>query len=368
MTVLAQTSEFGLGLQTAKGSLAGEGGGAGSATNYWFRFKHLTSGFGPVEDNRISPLEIGGDVYPTGAYKAGVFGAGDVTLQPRLQDDIGWLLYAACGSVSTTANQPENGLYTHCFRPLTTNHSTMKWLSLRRLVPGKTTADDIGEVCKDVRVARLRVVIPQNGTITMAASFLGREPTFDDAPTAWTWNNIAYEDFASVPLSVKGTFEVPNASAKPALGCTIDLINTYTTPRDEMIIGSYFPDDFELVTRSCVFTWVYKWEDATLYKAILANAGTGSGMAGIPWSPVVYDQPIEVMVESPANIAGYSNPYSLRMYSPDVHWQIDGPPQLAGGDMIRQRFTGTALEPASGVGDYFELRVVNRQSAYTWPP
>lgn len=367
MTVLAQTSEFGIGLQTAKGVLASEGGGAGSATNYWYRYKHLTSGFGPVEDNRISPLEIGGDVYPTGAYKAGVFGAGDVTLQPRLEDDIGWLLYAACGDVSTTNSAPEAGLRTHVFRPLTTNHSTMQWLSLRRLVPGQTNADDIGEVCLDCRVARLRIVIPQNGTVTMAASFIGRQPTFDDSPNLWTWRNTAYEDFGSVPLSVKGFFEVPNAAAKPALGCTIDIINTFTTPRDEMIIGAYYPDDFELVTRSLVVTWVYKWENATLYKAIMANAQAGVGMTGISWSPVVYDQHAHIQVESPANIAGYSNPYSLRLYAPDVHWMIDGPPQLAGGDMIRQRFTGTALEPASGVGDYFELRVVNRQTAYSWP-
>jgi len=350
MTVLAQTGIVGIGPQTAKGSVA----------TTWYRYKSLNAAMGAQEDNRISPPEIGGTPYPTGAFKAGAFFAGDWALQPRLEGDIGWLLYALCGEVSTIANSPETGMYTHIFTPLASSPSTLPWISARRLIPGTTTASDLGEIGLDVRVTAGRIVVPQNGTIVFQASLVGRVPSFDDAPTSWTWADV-YEDFDSVAISVKGYFEVPDGTEVPALGLTIDVVNNFTTPPQEMIIGSYYPDDLELLSRSMVATWVYKWANPNLYKEVLANGGTGSA---IPWSPVVYQNSFDLRVESPDNVTGRSNPYALKVYAPNVNWQCE-PVVLTAGDMLAQRYTGTVLEPASG--DYFEIHLINEVASYTWP-
>jgi hypothetical protein len=351
-TVLAQNAIFGLGPQTAKEVIA---------TTY-YRYKALAIGAGGVEDNRISPLEVGGTPYPTGAYKAGAFFAGDVTLQPRLEGDIGWVLYAATGSVSTVNDSPEAGLYTHYFAPLTTNTAYLPWLSAREHVPGATgTADDWGVVGQDIKIPRLRIVVPQNGTVTSIISLLGRVPTWSTAPDVWTWADV-FEDFDSVPVSCCGHFEVPDGSEVAALGVSIDLVNQLTTPRQEMIVGAYYPDDIAVVSRTLTVSWVYKWADPDLVMALLTNAGSGASVA---WSPVVYSTNLDLTVESPDNISGMANPFSLKVTAQSCNWQTPGPVELAGGDMIRQRYTGTVLEPAAG--DYFQMALVNEQATYTWP-
>src|SRR5579859_1593476 len=92
MTVSAAPGIFGFGIQSAKGTVA---------TDY-FRHRAADINYGPVQDLRTFPLEVGGILTPTGAYKAGVFMGGGATLQPRMEGDLGYLLKGLMGKVVTT--------------------------------------------------------------------------------------------------------------------------------------------------------------------------------------------------------------------------------------------------------------------------
>jgi len=354
-TVLAQTGIVGFGPQTAKEAIA----------TTFYRYKAMRAALGAVEDNRTAQLEIGGVPYPTGAYKAGAFFGGEAVLQPRLEGDIGWLLYAACGDVSTTADCPEAGLYTHIFRPDSTATSAIKWLSARLMTPGATSGDNLGSIGLDCRIPQLRLVVPQNDVVTAMLTVLGRVPSWANAATAnaWSWADD-YEDFDSVPISVKGYFKVPNDTEIPALGVDIALANVLTQPQREMIVGAYHPDDLAVVTRNMTISFVHKYPDPARYLASAANEDDPFA-AAMPWSPVVNTQSCELRVESPGDVSGMSNPYSLTLKATKVSWVPDGPPVLTAGDMLQVRYVGTVLEPDSG--DYFQLLLVNEVSSYTWP-
>src|ERR1700693_550642 len=92
MTVTGQAGVFSYGIQSAKGSLA----------TAWYRHFANDINFGPVQDERSFPLEVGSIVVPTGGYKAGAFVGGGATVQPRMQGDIGWLLKGLMGAVVST--------------------------------------------------------------------------------------------------------------------------------------------------------------------------------------------------------------------------------------------------------------------------
>src|SRR3972149_11587005 len=92
MTTLGQAGVFSFGQQAAKGTIA--------AT--WYRHKAMDINLGAAQDLRTFPLECGGGLTPTGAYKAGAFSAGGATVNPRLAGDIGWILKGLMGKVTST--------------------------------------------------------------------------------------------------------------------------------------------------------------------------------------------------------------------------------------------------------------------------
>jgi len=170
-----------------------------------------------------------------------------------------------------------------------------------------------------------------------------------------------------VPLAHQGSLKVPlDEAAKPSTGLTVDIINRYTTPGEELIIGSPYPDDFVLLNQSLVASWIYKWHNPTLYQRILTYGESADANGYIDWSPIVYTDSMEFIATSPANISGKSNPYRVRMFAPEITWQSDGPPTLVGGGWLALRFIGTAVEQTNP-RDYFQLDLDNEVANYTWP-
>ena len=350
-TILAQEGIFGLGPQTAKESMA----------STFYRYKILQTDAGAVENLRQSALEVGGSPFPTGAYKAGAFFGGVVSLQPRLEGDIGWILYAACGSVSTLPDTPATGLYTHIFRPDPNAYSALKWLSARILTPGAVSGQELGRIGQDCRISQLRLIVPQNDVVTAQIGLTGRVPSLSDDVSGWTWADD-FEDFDSVPISVAGHFQIPDATSQPALGADVMLNNVLNPVQREMIIGEYHPDDLVAVTRNLQVNFIHKYPNPDLYLELVTNSGTG---ASIAWSPVINYKSMNLKVESPGNISGQSYPYSLEIKATKLSWAPEGAPRLVGGDMLAVRYAGTAQEPASD--NYFEFRLVNEVASYTWP-
>jgi hypothetical protein len=70
----------------------------------WRAHRALFVDAGLQDDSRLGPPEVGGIPAPSSAYKNGYFVTGGVTVNPRLEDTLGWLLYATLGDVETIAD------------------------------------------------------------------------------------------------------------------------------------------------------------------------------------------------------------------------------------------------------------------------
>lgn len=120
MSVPAQGVTFSIAPQSAK---VGDGTFTVGSHN-WYRFRVPTlMGFGN-QIQQVLPLEMGGVIVPTGAFKSGAFAAGQVDIIPRLENTIGYLLLGALGNVSSVTGarytasgwQPQAGVNGHLFR------------------------------------------------------------------------------------------------------------------------------------------------------------------------------------------------------------------------------------------------------------
>jgi hypothetical protein len=361
MTVLASEGILGFGPQSAKGT---------EATTY-YRHRALRVDFGPQQVQQQFPPEVGGTFHPTGAYKMMAFGGGQTVIHPRLENVVGWLLYGGTGKLSNMAATPEAGITRHRFTP-PDEANDMPWMSFKRYIPRSGDAStDIGEVILDGRVAGTRLVMAPGQIVSAMVTLVGREPELaEDVGTgeahAWSWGNT-YEDYPSVPLAHQGSFKLPaGAAEQKATGLTVDIVNRYTNPQEELIIGSPYPDDFALLTQVMQFSWIYKWQDQQLYKRILSYGETADGNGRINWSPVCYSSDCEVIALSPDNISGLSNPYRLRVYAQNVTWASQGPPTLVGGGWLALRFTGTA-QAQTDPNNYFFIDLDNETANYAWP-
>lgn len=347
MTVLAQTGAFGWGIQTAKGTLA----------TVWYRHKANDINFGTQQDLRTFPLEVGGGITPTGAYKGGAFIAGGATFQPRLEDQLGWMIKALMGAVATTPDTPEVGVNEHIFK-FATDVSSLPWISVRKLVPGTAK---LGEIGKDCKVTTMRFNFPQNGILQARMDAVGREPTLAEtaAVDAWTWF-AANEDYVSVPITctTDAFVKVPaSGSALPVVNLSVTMANNLTSPQQEMIIGSPYPDDFVPVSRAATIQATVKWADPDLYQQIV----TGSA-GGTAWSATPYVTDFQAKVTSPGVIGATATKYTLIIDAERVMWSAGGPPVLAGGEMVMMPLVGTVIEPTSG--EYLTFTVLNEAATY----
>ena len=68
----------------------------------WFYHRVLDTDMGIGEDQRAFPPEVGGHPMPGGGYKGGVMVGGGMTMHPRLENSIGWLLYAMLGKLASS--------------------------------------------------------------------------------------------------------------------------------------------------------------------------------------------------------------------------------------------------------------------------
>ena len=353
MTVAASESIFGYGPQAAKGTLA----------STFYRHKATRVNVGPQQVIRQFPPEIGGGFHPTGAYKQMAFGAGQALMNPRLENTIGWLMYAACGKISDVDDVPEAGMYRHILTP-PDNYYDMGWMSIRREIPGATgSSDNVGEALKDCRCVGMRLAVAPGAILNSAFTFVGREPKLSETGVdTWTWGNT-YETYPSVPLSHQGSLKLNHVEV-PATNLVIDLVNSYTSPQEELIIGSPYPDDFILRQQILSVTWTYKWQNPSLYKSLLTGSNVESDGL-IDWSPTVHTAPFEFDVRSPGYATGMSNPWRLDVYAPEFSWQAAGPPELMGGGWLALQFTGVAQEQTST--DTFRMWLENLTEEYAWP-
>jgi len=331
----------------------------------WWRLRTREVDYGESQMQETIPLEVGGTMTPTGAYKSGVAVAGGAQIMPRLQDSIGVLLLAALGKATTT--NPSTGVGQHVFT-FQTNEANMPWIAARKMIPGRDNVYGQGVIGFDNKVNLLRTTVAATAPVEMMMQLMGRVPEYDNHPEVWAGNS--FEDFRSIPLACKGTFSLPTVAGLPnplpVTQVIVEMSNVTTTPREEMVVGSYFMDDVVTRTRALTLRFSYKWKDANL-----ANYLFGNQLKATAWTPTPFitatsgsNYAVDLEVESPFSITNTTTPYSLRIRANQVFWQ-PLPIRLRAGDIVMLEIIGTVLYDAAG---YCEFILINgNTTGYTVP-
>lgn len=353
---------------TAMSGIVGWGPQIGKTTvaTTWYKHKATLVDLAVLDDTRLGAPEVGGDPVPSFPYKAGVMVGGGFTIQPRLEDTIGWLFYSMMGSVTST-QLGTSAAWTHTF-DFATDTSQVKWISARKYIPQKdgAAATDLGEVYTDCKIVGASFTIANDQPITTRIDMIGRTFEYQDTATNWTWSNTTYEGFASIPVGcvVGGYLKLPTYStvALPIQAATIAFQNVPLDVRQEKVFGSPYIDDVTIIMRQLTFDIVVKWNDPNLYRAVVTGSTTGTN-----WTATPYTSDLDIFVQSPGNIATTATPYSLRIQCANVMLQQAEGVTLAGNQAVTSRFTGTAIQPLLATENYTTFALTNDTTVYTWP-
>jgi hypothetical protein len=342
----------------------------GSAGKFWFATQATkgTAGAGTYYGMKLSSLElapqqvyrnvgalVGGGLLPGNTIKTGVFSAGSITVPPALDDYMGWLMYAYAGEVSSVLIS--TGVYKHYFPSGADDTSQKRYLTLRRSVPADSI---IYEQFEDMVVAGLSWTFAPQEFANLRADFIGRTPSEPNG-SAWTWTNI--KDQTSVPISSKGTFELPDggtALVEAPNGVTIEMVNVTPDPRRVSVIGSYYPYDFPVLARNITISFSALMASKTLYDAL--------HYSGTAWSPAMPAQAsfgsIDFKSQSPDVIPTRALPYEFGFYASNMQWTAT-PIRLVGGELVQVAITGVVAEDPNQTQDWY-MTLQNATSAYTW--
>lgn len=372
MSINAQSAVFSFAPQTAK---IGDGTFTVSAHN-WYRFRTPSISGGGTQMQQMMPLEMGGPLVPSGVYKSGAAYASEVELVPRLENSLGYLLYAALGQVTTITGKQwtasggvtATGCNAHIFRFNPTEHAELPWLATRYMLPGDAAADRFGEVSYDSKVSGLQLNIPSMSIITARVGFQGRcffFPDYTDV-AAWSYANTL-EDADTIAITGKGRM-LFGADAPKLTNMTITLSNNLTSPQQEGIIGSYYADDITTLTRSINIRASVKWQNPQLWKQLMTGSASGVNWSALPFvkESAGNVKALEAVFEAPINITGASVPYTLRIMGSRAVMSLDrGTIQLRAGDLVQFNVNIDLLEPLPGE-DYVQIVLENGVTSYTW--
>jgi len=354
MSVTAQTGSIAFGLQPNKGTPAAN----------WYKMKANNIRMGAVIAQDTPPPEIGGTNNPTGAYKKNAAFAGSFAAAPRLKEIFGLLLYGVSGSDTVTDNG--NSTFTHKFTQKAGDATFIPWMGFRAKIPGSTAADDRGEVGQDCKIAALELAFPQAGPVATNVTVQGLLPTQANASdiASWTDVNTVYENFDSVPMSMKGSVQltgVAGLGAVKALGAKVSIINGLTTPQQEQIMGQYYGEDLTTRTRALQVELTIKHTDAALASFFFNGDPTAASAA---FSEIMKYAGIVIDVKSPGDIdAGIPVPWELKITAAKIAWQPNGPISMSGDELLVQQWTGIVIEADTGLPeDYYSIELTNTRS------
>lgn len=357
MAVTAQTGVLSFGPQSAKGT----------PTTAFYRHRAADIDLSTASDDRLGPPEVGGINTPTIPYRAGVLVAGGATINPRLEDTIGWLLQGAFGawSVSTVAEDvfgtTDTGVSHHTFT-FASDTGFVPYMSFRKHIPGELAADVVEEIYQDCKIINLAIALPNDGLINARVDVLGRIPGY--SYTNYTEYENEMEDYQSIPIGsvVGGYLQIPtfSATALPVTAANVTLTNAPLDIRQEKSFGSPYLDEVTVVGRSLTVDMVVKWKDPDLYASIITGATNET-----VWTAAPFVSDLDIYTLSTNNIPTRNTPYQLRVQAPEVMYQVQGGIRLAGNNAVMMRIVGTAIAPSSG--DYCQIDMCNEVTTYSWP-
>lgn len=372
-----------------------------------WRWHPLTTlAFAPQQSVQPLPQELSGVLLPRGVYKGGVFAAGNISMIPRFRGShLHWLLWSTLGSMTVLKTQKEAveqaGVFDYIygggndvtgtwdaagvFSPDITsgeerNHYD-RYLSFKRLLPPDESGEYRGEAFSDARVAGLTLRFVPNAVATMEAAIVARRPLFYRPTDVMTggalkneWNP-AYRNLAGgVPglpqdthatkpdgpiYTCKGTLMLPTGTPLDltAVEATIQLIPNMTTPQQEAILGSYYPEASRLLNWAVGVSLTIKKGIYPLYDEIFFGGSTGTN----EWSSAVWTgaeaEPFSMVFQSGGALDNTSNlPGEYEFYARKILWQQD-PIRTSPNQIVFTGLTGVVLSPGDdNISWFFRVR------------
>jgi hypothetical protein len=299
--------------------------------------------------------------------------AGGFTIQPRLEDTLGWLLYGIMGATDTSAD-PESGAYLNTFK-LAADSGYVPWMTIRKYVPMNNgdPATDMGEQFNDCKLVGMTLTLPNDGPVSARVDAIGR--TFDIVPYPfslssgpsgspgaadgpWQWANTM-EAWNSIPVGVQtGGFIKIGDDELPVVAAQVGFQNVPLDLRQERVYGDPFLEDVTVIQRRLTFDLTVKYTNPELFKLVL----TGSKV-GTEWTAHPHTGALDIMAVASSNIPNLTSPWSLEIKSDEVMMTQVGGITLAGNQAIMLRFSGVALEATN----YAQFILRNTVNGYTWP-
>lgn len=369
---------FGFWIQ-GDGTPSDTGFGTAETTDSDFQYFPMTDcGFGPVKNQDVLPPEIGGRALPGGAFATGAWAEGTLSIIPRLDNRLGWILLAVMGEVSTvlattvaqyiagTGGGSATGVNTHIFTFYATDHHWVPYCTFRRWLPHTTAASSLGEVSQDGRFRSMTITAAGASPLTMDLDAIARlEQSDSDIQFEFNpaWTNIDYDDLEDFGVtSCTGTFAIEGTSFD-VTNVSITVTNQLLPPAQAMRIGSMHPIDYPVLGRVVTATATILIADYNLYVSTFQgalNAGVSADVAC-----TVYKADLDAEFRSQTYITG-TTPYILRIRSSllndNVAWQVR-PIRVQPNRPIVLQVTASWLATASG--DPIEVMLQNGQTAYT---
>jgi hypothetical protein len=329
----------------------------------------LQAQLGPVEGYDQFGTEVNGVYHPGGLFKTYNVGMGSVRMYPRLEGDIGYLLYALLGAATAAGASTAQGVFTTTFTPAAdiVNHP---WLTARRWIYNTAGAlDHEGQEISDAKLAGMTLTLGAGGVGMMDLGLLAITPSSAADASGWgTSMTDAFETTASAitaPNSLAPIFKavtgidmgdgVATDFNVPTLGLRLGVANTFSGSdiRSELKIGSYSMDDQVLMQQSASFELTYKWKDPKLFRSIYYH-----GHNAYTWSPTVLETEVQFPFRGP-RLIGSTNTYEqLNMNLKHVSLQCPEGIQQIGGGFLTMRVVGICRADTTAAG-YMEAVLIN---------
>lgn len=344
----------------------------------------------PTKSTDVLPPEIGGKALPTGQFVTGVWAEGPVSLIPRLDNRLGWLLLAAMGQVSTIADikaedlnflsgsgDATAGVNCHVFSVVDDDQFFIPWITARRVLPHVTAAERVGEVFQDGRVAALTLSAASAAPVTMDLSVVARVAqqnySFEFNANALLPNWAAtYDDFDNFAVTSCDGYVKVGGVAFDVTAISMNLVNQVMPPTQSITIGSVHPTDFPNLGRVLTVTATYLVDTYDLYMSSLKGAAADVSVdLGANVSCTIYEAECDIMLASQTAIGAAGDatePYRMRFISnqlnDNVSWVVR-PIRIQPNRPVVAQLIGTFMAAPTGYPWYLILQ--NDQANYNLP-
>lgn len=340
----AEGSVLGLALQTAKGTP--------NVTDASFNYMLFNQGtIAPTNVALPLDTEVGGGAMLRDVKKVGVMSGGAIEFVPRPKT-LGYLLKGALGGVTTVAAGTG---FKHTFE-LGTDQFAAPYFTVRS-APGMLW----GEQFQDMRVSSLALSFKGSDFVRAQAAFAGGLPK---KVATTTWDAPTYLDGGPQFIAPVSAIELPAATSVKVLSGSFNA--GMAIPLDEQwVVGSYSPDDFDIVSRAFAISLVLKITDATLYSKMNYDpTGVGSDWVAKMFREGAFKLNLVSDIEASAGV-----PYSLAIKGnglsgddANVVWSAN-PIGIRAGKQIIMAVTGLFIASPTAAAP-ISIELTNKTASY----